>query len=1305
MADAVQAAPWTVEGLSDSAPLRDRVRTRPQAQAPQSFAVDLPPGGMAAPTRAQAVAAVVVLLAKHSRRERVELVLRSAADMASLWPLSLAIVPGQMASALVLEVVRQCRAATLGAVAPALPEQVDAAQIPGVLFEWCPQPQDSHPMPLFGADLVFRFQHSDVGLRAQLIGNTSLYLAHNLAALARQASCALAWLMAAPDQPLADVVLQDDAELRRLLRDFNGPRLRFPVTQTLAGLIDAQAARLPTTICAVHGERTLSYAELDRTANRMAHLLIDLGVGPGQFVAIVDARGIDFLVAMLAIWKAGAAYIPVDPGYPAERVRYMLQDSEARVAVFGANAIERGLGSDVPTLQHIICAQPPASVATPQATVHGQAALAAQSENALPPRATHRDPAYMVYTSGSTGRPKGAIVRHDGAINHVYAQAHALGEDGIRRFLQSAPSSSDISVWQFAAPLAFGGVTVIIDDVTDVQQVLHTMRAQRISIIELVPVVLKYFIEYALTLPVAARALPDLRWAMVTGEAPSVELVNAWLRTWPDIPIVNAYGPTEAADDVVQAILREPLPSQTLNVPTGQPLANMDVYLLDEQHRLVPIGAPGEIYIAGVGVGAGYWKQPEKTAHSFITNPFAAMPGTAGPLVYRSGDLGRWHADGTLECLGRNDHQVQLRGFRIELQEIESVLRGHLAISDTVVHAFHDGQGDGQLVAYVVPRAGQQASDTELRAHLAASLAPYMVPAHIVPLERLPLNPAGKVDRRALPSPGAAALAATEAGPGGKPRNAVEAALVQIWREEFSLPQLNIYDDFFALGGDSLHALGIVVGARAAGLVLRSADVLEQPSVAQLATVARNLAPDLDGHPARAAPGPRLSAITPLPQHEVEEFLAREPAYESVRPLSPSQRALFVHWMLSRDKSAYVDQYAFELEGPLDVDAFRAAWQQVVRRHSTLRTAFLRSVLSQPVQAARREVDVDVTLFDAEALSAAELQALAQAEVSCGFTLAQPAQMRLLLLRLGAKQHRLLWTHHHIVLDGWSMGLLMQEVLALHQSLSLGGSVALPAPAETARYSEWLDRLDISGSEAYWSELLRGRGAAPRWRVPAPDPASSGYGQCDVELSANSSAALALQARRQGLTLTTLLQAAWGCTVAHLTGRDDVLFGVVSSGREIALPGIATMVGLFVTTLPMRFAVQAERATRDWLAGLQTHATDLRRHEHVPLSQIGRWSDVPTGQAMFETLFVMSNYPGLQAKPDAALCVRPGEFRTVPAYPLSLIVTPGDRLALRLVHERRRLDAASAAKLAALLMQLLEHMARGDDPRQAVAAG
>ena len=522
-----------------------------------------------------------------------------------------------------------------------------------------------------------------------------------------------------PDAEIGALPLLPAAEKRLLLEAFAGPvRENYPLDSTIHALFEAQVARTPERVAVSHHGRSLSYGELNGRANRIAHLLREAGVRDNDFVAILDERGIDFLASILGIHKAGGAYLPIDPSYPQDRVQYMLSNSQVAWVITRQTFIEQvDLGQ---------------TAVTTTVLLDNASTLEGYSEENLVHRTTGRDRAYMLYTSGSTGLPKGAIIRHDGAINHMYGEFELLDFDENSAFLQSAPSSSDISVWQFLGPVLVGGRTVIADmeTVADPVALFDLIKRERISIIELVPVVLKGLLDRAAELSTAEAVLPDLIWCMVTGEAVQAALINQWLEAYGDIPIINAYGPTEAADDVTQHVMREPLALDGRSVPVGKPLPNLQIYVVDERMEIVPIGVTGEICVGGVGVGEGYWRNEEKTKESFVEGKREKAKGKNGSYgsivetqghqskienrkskIYRTGDRGRWLPDGTIEYIERIDQQVKVRGFRIELGEIEGVLDQAVGVEKSATAVRPDAFGEKQLVAYVVADKNTEGSD------------------------------------------------------------------------------------------------------------------------------------------------------------------------------------------------------------------------------------------------------------------------------------------------------------------------------------------------------------------------------------------------------------------------------------------------------------------------------------------------------------------------------------------------------------------------------------------------------------------
>lgn len=659
-------------------------------------------------------------------------------------------------------------------------------------------------------DVTFSFNLDGDCIKGKLEYSDSLFVDGAMDAISKCYTTVITCVVNQLDIKLGDITFLDNDDRFQLLETFNDNQGIYPLEQTISTLFEKQVEQAPEKIAAVWQDTQLTYQDLNTKANQLARLLQSLGLKPGEFVGILKDRDINFLIAILAIHKAQGAYVPIDSTYPLDRISYMLSNSQVRFLLTDnlALGILNNLSASVAGLRHIICLDSSSEQLTnaqlSQVKLYRQDNFLQLAKENLdrPNKAT--DPAYMLYTSGSTGLPKGAIIRHDGAVNHIYGQVDALSLHGGFNFLQSAPASSDISVWQFLGPLLTGGKTVIVDTETvcSPEKLFKVIKTEQLTLVELVPIVLRGLIEHSAQLSSEQRRLPDLLLMMVTGEYVSVELVNQWLQLYPDIKMANAYGPTEAADDITQAIIEAPLPENQRTVSIGKPLANLKLYVLDDQTQLVPIGAPGEICVSGIGVGNGYWQNEEKTQASFLPNPFAdpdrLLPNNNKDTIYRTGDLGRWLPDGNLEFLGRIDNQVKIRGFRIELGEIESLLSQHPLVKETVVIVREDIPGNKVLVAYIVETKTSEDSELQLRQFLQERLPEHMVPSVLMPLASLPLTPSGKIDRRSLPAP---TRDETVYVP---PSTPMQKSIAELWQQILGIERVGIHDNFFELGGHSL---------------------------------------------------------------------------------------------------------------------------------------------------------------------------------------------------------------------------------------------------------------------------------------------------------------------------------------------------------------------------------------------------------------------------------------------------------------------------------------------------------------------
>ena len=672
-------------------------------------------------------------------------------------------------------------------------------------------------------DLVLVMQELETGMYVGFDYTTDLFTRATIERMAGHFQVLLEAIVADPEQLVSALPLLTAVERDQQLVTWNSASSADAGDACYHTLFEAQVAQTPEAE-AVHTQpiraiACLTYRELNARANQLAHHLRAGGVGPETIVGVCLERSAETLISLLAIFKAGGAYMPLDPALPDERLVTLLTQSGARMILTRQQYVARLAGQDAA----IICFDADAAL------------LAQQPTSNLVTHATPAQLAYVLFTSGSTGVPKGVMIEQRGMVNNLRAKIHDHGLTAHDKLAQTAPPGFDISLWQFLAALLVGGTVRIFSDelARDPVALLHHTEAERITVLEVVPSLFRFMLD-ELHAPGGQRpTFAALRWLSLTGEALPPNLCNAWLASYPHIPILNAYGPAECSDDATHHSITAPFPPDATSVPIGRPLPNVRLYVLDKQLQLVPVGVPGELCIGGIGVGRGYLNEPERTAEVFLRDPFVAQPDAR---LYRTGDMARYRPDGNIEYLGRTDHQVKLRGFRIELGEIEAVLDQHGAVEKSVAAIQATANGEQQLVAYVA--LTQQGDGSTLvpqwRDFLSARLPSYMVPSHFVVLDALPLTPNGKLDRKRLPALASAQFVAAERYV--PPRTPTEALLVAIWHEVLRLERIGIHDHFFAIGGHSLLATQVLARLRRHFLVeLPLRAIFGAPTIAELA--------------------------------------------------------------------------------------------------------------------------------------------------------------------------------------------------------------------------------------------------------------------------------------------------------------------------------------------------------------------------------------------------------------------------------------------------------------------------------------
>ncbi|MEN3357664.1 MAG: hypothetical protein V7637_1646 [Mycobacteriales bacterium] len=1004
------------------------------------------------------------------------------------------------------------------------------------------------PRPAARFDLVFEFLPRPAGLNLTVEYNTDLFDAATIDRLTGHLRRLLEGIAAAPDRSLAELPLLGEAERHQVLREWNDTgRPVEPVT--FPALFEAQAAATPRLPALVADAGRTDFATLNAAANRLARLLVGRGAGPERIVALALPRSADIITAQLAVLKAGAAFLPIDPAYPADRIAFMLADAQPvlTLCTSDAAAVLAAAGQTVLVLDH----------------PDTRAAVAAQPDTDLsdvdrltPLRLAN--PAYVIYTSGSTGRPKGVLVSHAGLASFAAAEIERFGVRPGDRVLEFSSPSFDASVLELCMSLPAGAALVVPPPGPLLGQQLADVLAGSGVTHALIPP--------AALATVAAADLPDFRCLIVGGDACTAELVRRWAA---GREMINAYGPTEAT---VVATWSDRLLPAAGAPPIGRPIHNTRAYVLDATLRPVPVGVPGELYVAGIGLARGYLRRPGLTAERFVANPFDAP----GSRMYRTGDMVRWTADGMLEFIQRTDHQVKIRGFRVELGEIEAALLRHPAVAEAVAVA-RDEAGHKRLVAYLVAIAGAPTPEApELRRFLGRTLPDYMVPAAFVALAELPLTPNGKLDRRALPAPDPAATAARYTAPG----TPTEQALTAIWADILRRDRVGTGDNFFSLGGDSILSIQVVARARQAGLHLTSKDIFLHQTIAALARVVS--AVDA-GDPVGTA-GAEQGAVT------------------GQAPLTPIQRWFLDHRAGSAGR--FSQSLMVELAEPVDEAALRAALAALLAQHDALRMRYengdgqwrQRNAPVEEVELLQRH---DLSTVDEQAADAAMEQL---GEATCAaFDLAAGPLLAALLFERGAGRRPVLFLAvHHLVVDGVSWRILLSDLESAYQQASRGGSVHLGR--KTTPYRDWArlltERAATGGFDHeldYWARVERGRDPA----LPLDGTGGPGANQAaharsvTVRLHADETSALLRNVPAAYRTqVNDVLLSALGRVLAGWTGRDQVPIDLEGHGREDIVDGVdlSRTVGWFTTIFPVTLDLPAG----DWGTVLKSVKEQLR---------------------------------------------------------------------------------------------------------------
>ena len=1036
-------------------------------------------------------------------------------------------------------------------------------------------------------------------------------------------SAVLLAMVTQPQERYEQVCLLSKTERHQLLVEWNHTATEYPSDKCIHQLFEQQVEKTPDAVAVVFDGEQLTYQQLNIRANQLAHHLKTLGVGPEVLVGICVERSLEMVVGLLGILKAGGAYVPLDPNYPNERLSYMLGDSQLPILL---------------TQKHLLKQLPEHQTQTICLDEDWQN-YADYSQKNPDSKVQPDNLAYVIYTSGSTGKPKGTMILHSGMVNYLSWCKKAYNvADGEGSTVNSS-IGFDATITSLFSPLLVGRKIVLLPESGEIEELRKALcSGNKFSLVKITPA----HLEILSHLLADEQVNIQVQAFIIGGEALSQKVTSFWQQRTPHTRLINEYGPTETVVGCcIYEVGKQNFPGG--NIPIGRPIANTELYILDNHLQPVPIGVVGELYIGGAGVARGYLNRPELTSERFIDNPFNESK------LYKTGDLACYLPNGNIEFLGRIDNQVKIRGFRIELGEIEAVLSTHPQIQQAVVIATEEIPGNKRLVAYIVA-SDKSLTANQLREFLKQKLPEYMVPAAFVTLDTLPLTPNGKVDRKALPRPDGEITRKQEYV---APRTPSEEIIANIFADVLGVKNVGIHDNFFELGGHSLLATQLISRLRLAWeLDIPLRVIFESPTVAQLDQALTHLR--------------TTNSSLSLPPIQTRQ------THTEQLPLSWAQERLWFLNQLEGESATYNIPGAIRISGNLDINALQQALSEIVRRHEVLRTSFC-TVDGKPIQVIHPVSTINIKVVDLQQHPEKErqtlLQQLAQQEAITPFDLEIAPLTRCNLLCLDATRYVLLLTMHHIVSDGWSLGVLIQEISALYQAFCAGEPSPLPQlPIQYADFAvwqrQWLSGEVLQNQLNYWCSQLDGAPQLLQLPTDGPRPTVQTYRGGTETFSLNSDLSQKLQtlSRESGTTLFMTLEAAFATLLYRYSGQSDILIGSPIANRNRS--EIESLIGFFVNTLVLRTTFVDNPSFQELLAQVRETTLAAYEHQDVPFEQVVEALQPQRSLShspLFQVMFVLQNAPMGEVELPGVTLSELNQESTIAKFDLTLSITETDQ--------------------------------------------
>jgi len=1029
---------------------------------------------------------------------------------------------------------------------------------------------------------------------------------------------------------LKEIEIITEEEKKQILEDFNSTYTEYPKNKTIQELFEEQVEKTPDNIAVIYENQQLTYRELNRRANQLARVLRKKGVVPDSIVGIKVDRSLEMIVGIMGILKAGGAYLPIDPDYPEDRIKFILEDSGAKLLISQTYQIrEVYKGSEI-------------------ININDKETYALDSSNLeILNRPTNL--AYIIYTSGSTGKPKGVMISNYSVINFINSQKKEFGIDENERILQFSTISFDASVEQIFVSLLSGAVLILVSKqrLLDITEFQSYIEEKRVTHLHAVPA----FLEN-----IRWRDSYKLKRVLAGGDVCPMELANRWNI---HCDFYNKYGPTETTVTSIELLVKKGFGK----VLIGKPISNTRIYITDKNNKLCPIGVRGELCIAGDGLAIGYLNRPELTAEKFVENPFEP-----GKRMYRTGDLARWLSDGNIEFLGRIDHQVKIRGFRIELREIESRLLKHEAIKEAVVAAKEDQSGNKYICAYI--KADKELTVSELRGYMGQELPDYMVPSYFVQLDKMPLTPNGKIDRKALPEPNVSMMAGTEYE---APRNDIEEKLVKIWQEVLRIEKIGINDNFFDLGGHSLKATSMVSKIhKELNVEVPLREVFKRPTVKELAEFIK---------------GQKENIYSSIVRVEKRSY------YE----MSSAQKRLYTLQQFDLENTSYNMPGILEMEGKLDAERLNNVFKRLIKRHEALRTSF-ELIREEIVQKIQEEAELEIEYKEAVE---EEIEEILRSFVR-PFDLSKAPLLRVGLVKLYLEKYILMFDMHHIISDGTSMGILTDEFVKLYEGQELS-----PLRLQYKDYAAWQNSMlsseIIKKQERYWLKTFKEEipvlSLPTNYQRPAIQifEGDRVYFELDEEIARG----LRKTAKETGATMYMVLLAGFNILLSKYSGQEDIAIGSPIAGRPHA--DLDNIIGMFVNTLAMRNYPKGRKTIIEFIEEVKINALNAYENQDYQFEELVERLNIRRDMSrnpVFDVMFAMQNMD-MGEMAIEGISIKPYRMENhVSKFDITIeVVEKGEKLGITIEYYSRLFNKDTIERMAGHFKNVLRDIAQNTGKR------